>query len=214
VLAVVSWNMAERHQMLVLIRASRGEALVLLSTFLLTIFRDLTTGILVGFGIGALLFLHRMAGSVEVETGTPLIAGDKADGTDGDPPTPYDAALATDPDIAIYRISGAFFFGAAAAVATSLEQAGVRPRTYIIDFAAVPVLDSTAAATIEGFARKAVRQGARVMLSGARPAIRRTLLVQGVRPPLVKYKATLADALLAAKAQAPAGAASAAIAID
>ena len=74
VLAVVAWNMAEKHEFATLIRASRGDAVVLLATFLLVVFRDLTEGILVGFGIGALLFLHRMAQAVEVER--PLIEQD------------------------------------------------------------------------------------------------------------------------------------------
>ena len=66
-LAVVAWNMAEKHEIATLLRASRGDAVVLLVTFLLVVFRDLTEGILVGFGIGALLFLHRMAQAIEVE---------------------------------------------------------------------------------------------------------------------------------------------------
>ena len=53
VLAVVAWNMAEKARSRRLLRASRGDAVVLLVTFLLVIFRDLTEGILVGFGIGA-----------------------------------------------------------------------------------------------------------------------------------------------------------------
>jgi SulP family sulfate permease len=60
VLAVVAWNMVEKHAFLTLIRAPRADTVVLLATFLLVVFRDLTEGILVGFGIGALLFLHRM----------------------------------------------------------------------------------------------------------------------------------------------------------
>ena len=69
VLAVVAWNMAEKHEFATLLRASRGDAVVLLATFLLVVFRDLTEGILVGFGLGALLFLHRMAQAIEVERG-------------------------------------------------------------------------------------------------------------------------------------------------
>src|SRR3546814_1222826 len=67
VLAVVAWNMAEKHEFATLIRASRGAAVVLLVTFLLVIFRDLTEGILVGFALSTLLFLHRMSQSVAVE---------------------------------------------------------------------------------------------------------------------------------------------------
>ncbi len=38
VLAVVAWNMAEKHEFATLLRSSRGDAVVLLSTFLLTVF--------------------------------------------------------------------------------------------------------------------------------------------------------------------------------
>ena len=51
-------------------------------------------------------------------------------------------------------ISGAFFFGAAATVAAALDGIGEHPRALVIDFSAVPVIDSTAAVTIEGFVRK------------------------------------------------------------
>jgi len=194
-LAVVAWNMAEKHEFAILLRASRGDAVVLLATFLLVVFRDLSEGILVGFAIGALLFLHRMAQAVEVER--PLVEADRADGNGSR--VPYDATLASDPDVAVHRISGAFFFGAAAGVAAALDRIGDRPKAHILDLSAVPMLDSTAAATIEGFARKARRQGARVYVAGAGPAIRRILLLHGVRPPLVRYKRRLADAVAAAR---------------
>ncbi len=44
VLVVVAWNMAERHEFVSILKRSRGEGLVLLATFLLTVFRDLTRG--------------------------------------------------------------------------------------------------------------------------------------------------------------------------
>src|SRR3954464_10507766 len=56
VLAVVAWNMAEKHEFATLLRASRGDALVLVVTFLMVVFRDLAQGILVGFALGALVF--------------------------------------------------------------------------------------------------------------------------------------------------------------
>ncbi|WP_225769431.1 SulP family inorganic anion transporter [Inquilinus sp. Marseille-Q2685] len=194
VLAVVAWTMAEKHQFGILIRASVGDAVVLLATFGLVVFRDLTEGILVGFVLGALLFLHRMAQAVQVDR--PDMADDRGNG-DGRPP--YDPALATDRDVVAYRISGAFFFGAAAGVAAALDRIGEHPKAYVVDFSAVPVIDSTAAATIEGFARKARRQGAAVYIAGARRPILRALLTHGVRPPLVRFKSDPADAMEAAR---------------
>ena len=97
--------------------------------------------------------------------------------------------------------SGAFFFGAAAAVGAALDRIGQHPKAYVIDFSAVPIVDSTAAATIEGFARKARRQEARLYISGARPSIRRVLLAHGLRPPLVRFRSQLAEAVEAARAE-------------
>jgi SulP family sulfate permease len=197
ILAVVAWNMAEKHEFATLVRASLGDALVLLVTFLLVVFRDPTEGIFVGFCLGTLLFLHRMAQSVEVDTLRPVVEEDAADRAGGHARPPYDPELAADPDIAIFRISGAFFFGAASSVAAALDRIGEHPKAYVIDFSAVPVIDSTAAATIEGFLRKARRRHAMVYISGARPAVRRILLTHGVRPPDVRFRTSLEDAVAA-----------------
>jgi sulfate permease, SulP family len=202
VLAVVAWNMAEKYEFVTLIRASRGDAIVLLATFLLVVFRDLTQGILVGFGIGVLLFLHRMAQAVEVDRPGLVSEPDQPDTIKGHDREPYDAALATDPAIVVHRISGAFFFGAAGSVAAALDRIGERPKAHVIDFSAVPVVDSTAAATVAGFARKARRQGAVVYVAGAQPAIRRLLLSYGVRPPEVRFRTSLAEAIAAARRNA------------
>lgn len=205
-LAVVAWNMAEKQGFVTLVRASRGDAVVLLTTFLLVVFRDLTEGILVGFGVGVLLFLHRMAQAVEIRS-APIAEEDRPDTDGGNGRTPYDAAIATDPDVIVYRISGAFFFGAAATVAAALDRLGEQPKAYVIDFSAVSLFDSTAAATIEGFVRKARRRGAAIYIAGARPNIRRMLLTHGIKPPRVRFKPTLAAALRTARRKPPATAA-------
>lgn len=198
VLAVVAWSMAEKHAFATLLRTSRGDAAVLLATFLLVMFRDLTEGILVGFGLGALLFLHRMAQAVEVDTGAPMTARDQAD-REGDRGA-YDPSLATDRDIVVHRISGAFFFGAAAAVGAALDRIAASPRAHVLDLGGAPVLDSTAAATLEGFARKARRQGATVHVAGARAAVRRTLLAHGARAAGMRFHPDVATAVAAARA--------------
>jgi SulP family sulfate permease len=195
VLAGVAWNMAEKDEFATLLRASAGDAVVLLATFLLVIFRDLTEGILVGFMLGTLLFLHRMAQAVEVQTGRPATLDDTADSDRPDGRTAYDAALAADQDILVHRISGAFFFGSAATVGVALDRLSEQPRAYVLDLSAVPMLDSTAAATIEGFLRKAHRHHATVHIAGASIAVRRTLFAHGLRPPHVAYWPSVEDAV-------------------
>ncbi|CAM5765803.1 SulP family inorganic anion transporter [Bosea minatitlanensis] len=199
VLAVVAWNMAEKQEFATLIRASRGDAAVLLLTFLLVIFVDLTTGIVAGFVVSAMLFLHRIAQSVAIENGLPMLDEDKADGVNGNGQGPYNSRPATDPDMVVVRISGAFFFGAAAAVGAALDRIGEAPRTYVVDLSAVSLLNSTGAATLEGFVRKADRQGAVVHIAGAKRAVRRTLLAHGIRRPRVRFAASVNDAVAAGR---------------
>jgi SulP family sulfate permease len=59
VLAVVAWSMADKSEFVTLLRNSRADALILLSTFLLTIFFGLLTGIAAGVVLGFFVFLHR-----------------------------------------------------------------------------------------------------------------------------------------------------------
>lgn len=189
VLAVVCWNMFEKQAFATLLRASRGDALVLLATFLLVIFRDLTEGIVVGFVLGSILFIDRMAKSIAVEADQPLVQEDVADSANV-----YDSAEATDSDTIVYRISGAFFFGAASTVGTVLDRIADQRKNFILDCSAVPFFDSTAANVIEGAAHKAKRAGVRFIISGASPQIRRMLINHGVKRPLVTYAASIPDA--------------------
>jgi sulfate permease, SulP family len=193
-LAVVAWNMVEKTAIGALLRSSRGDALVLAVTFLLVIFRDLTEAIVVGFALGAVLFIDRMSKAIAVEAHAPAISEDRADAANGDR-VAYDAAVASNPEVVVYRISGAFFFGAAATVSAVLDRIADRHKAFVLDCSAVPFLDSTAANVIEGAARKARRAGVRVFVAGAAPQVRRMLFAHGVRPPLARYKATVRGAL-------------------
>lgn len=202
VLAVVAWNMAEREEFANLLRASWGDATVLMATFLLTIFEDLTVAIAVGVTLGAFLFMHRMAEDVEVATGHPLVADDTADRAGAS--AEYEPA-AYGRDILVYRISGAFFFAATATVRGVLDRIGEHPKVFILDFGDVPLVDSTAAKSLEGFVHKLDRAGTRVLFASARPNIRRTLLRAGLRKPLVTYASDIDDAVEIARAQSLSG---------
>lgn len=198
VLAVVAWNMAEKHAIVTLMRTSVGDAVVLILTFGLTVLVGLTEAIVVGFGLGTLLFLHRMALSTDVEMHVPPVPEDVADEA-GRPH--YDAAIATDPDVAVYRITGAFFFGAAGTVGAVLDRIADRHKAFIIDFSAVPFIDSTAANTIAGIAEKASRHGVLTFASGATEATQRLLERHGAKVPLVQFEPTLEAAIAVAHAK-------------
>ncbi|NKN36558.1 SulP family inorganic anion transporter [Agrobacterium sp. a22-2] len=190
VLAVVAWNMVERPAFAALMRSSGGDTVVLLVTFLLVIFRDLTEGIVVGFVLGALLFIDRMGKSVTV---TPHSQTDEeADAqADEDRERPVDN---TDSDTVIYRIGGAFFFGAAATVGSVLDRIADQYRNFVLDCSSVSFMDSTAANVIEGTIRKAEKAGVAVYIAGAGPDLRRLLEAHDVVAPRVSYVADIAAA--------------------
>jgi len=203
VLAVVAWNMFEKHAFWRLLRASKGDAAVLLATFGLTVFRDLTEAIIVGFALGAALFIQRMSQAASVELGAPLVRPDEADTVRAR--VPYDEATQTRQDVVVYRISGAFFFGAAATIGSVLDRIGDQHRALIVDFSAVPFVDSTAAHTIEGLVEAAHRRRIAVWLTGLSPANEAALAAHGVAPPDVNVEPDIQTAQVKAPAMLDGG---------
>ena len=197
VLAIVAWNMAEKEEFWGLLRSSWGDATVLMATFLLTIFEDLTVAIGVGVTLGSFVFLHRMAEAVQVETGRRVMVEDEADdrGRSRASYDPHDYGE----DVVVYRIHGAFFFGATATVGSTLDRIGRHPGIFVLDFSDVPLVDSTAAFTLQRFSEKLHRSGTHVYFVGASRPVRRTLLMAGLRKPLVRYAAAPADAIAHAR---------------
>jgi SulP family sulfate permease len=193
-LAVVAWGMAERHEFWETLRRSRGEALVLLATFLLTVFRDLTEGIVVGVTLGSLLFMHRMTALVSVQAG---LQPEVDDGRDEERSGSADRAGA-DGDILVCHFSGPLFFGAAATVAVALERIGRFPGAVILDFSSVPFADSSMTATIEAFVTRARAQGAAVLVAGATPPVRHILQFRNLGLSPEAFAPTVAEAQAAA----------------
>jgi SulP family sulfate permease len=134
-----------------------------------------------------------MAEAIEVEEGGPLVAEDMADATGADRAAYLPDAFAG--DVAVYRISGAFFFGATAAVSGVLDRIGVHPKTFILDFADVPLVDSTAAKALEGFAHRLRNAGTAVYFTSVRKSVRRTLLRAGLGATTVRYASSIDSAL-------------------
>ncbi|MCB1313248.1 MAG: SulP family inorganic anion transporter [Sedimentitalea sp.] len=193
VLAVVAWNMIEKPAIAILVRSGWGEATVLAATFFLTIFRDLTEAIVVGFALGSVLFIQRMSKTTAIATHTPFVGRDEADSAR--PRGSYDEDVAANPEVVVYRITGALFFGATASIGSVLDRIQDSHKALIVDFSAVPFLDSTGANMIEGLAHKAHKRGVALWLTGASRDIQRVFVTHGLKRPLVHYAASFDEAL-------------------
>src|SRR5690554_4209025 len=195
VLVVVSWNMIEKSAIAVLARSGRGEGAMLAVTFLLTVFAGLTEAIIAGFLISSLLFIHRMSRMLEVETHAPFVGRDRADCDEPDPAS----NSATDRSVIIYRLTGVLFFGSAASINSILDRIHDRHKALIIDFSSVPLVDATSANIIQGLAKKAHKRGVAVWLTGTRPKVQAALRVHQLEEPLVRYAASIDEALAAVR---------------
>lgn len=193
VLAVVAWNMIEKPAIGVLLRLGLGEAVVLAATFFPTIFRDQTEAIVVGFALGSVLFIYRMSKATEVVAKTALVGSDCAG--IAHPREAYEKAAAANPEVVVYRIAGALFFGAAASIGSVLDRIQDCHKALVIDFSAVPLLDSTGANMIEGLAHKAQKRGVDLWLTRAGRDIQREFEKHGLKPPLVRHAENVQDAL-------------------
>ena len=182
VLVVVAWSMADKADFASLLRTSWSDAAVLLATFLLTIFVDLLTGIAVGTALGSFVFLHRMAQAAEVNGG----------GSESAKP---EHIVSSDSDVMVYRLSGAFFFGATSQINLVLDRVVTPPRVFILDLSDVPFIDITAARALGAFVQRLKKSGAKVLLTGVRPDLRRPLTHGGLVKPAVRYVRTIEAAL-------------------
>ncbi len=179
VLVLVAWNMFEKEEFWLLLRVSRTDAAVLLVTFLLVIFRDLTEGIIAGTALGGAVFIRRMSEAARLEP----VSED----------TSNTAGLAR--DVVVYRLRGAYFFGAAATLGRVLDRIAESPRILIVDFAQVPFVDTSGAYSVAVLARKLARNNGKVIIAGAQPEVRRILQLQAGKHSELEFYQNVPEAL-------------------
>jgi len=151
ILLIVAWGMSEVERFRALLRMEVGERALLLLTFGLTVFVDLTVAIGVGVTLASLLFMARMSESTGVL--------DEDDSVED--PT---QRAALPPGVEVFRIAGPMFFGAANEMLEALGRIGRRPKAVILRLDRVPFIDSSGIHVLETVVRHARERGARVIL--------------------------------------------------
>lgn len=173
VLVIVCYNMAEFATFAAILRGPRGDAALLVITFALTVLVDLSVAIGVGVVLSALFFMHRMAESVALEKGIPLLASDAMEDMPDQATRLERRALPR--GVEVFRLNGPFFFGAAAQFEEVLYRVGGRPRAIILILEDVPLIDATGVMIIKKFLKVAATAHAKVILCGLRPEAKEVL---------------------------------------
>ena len=161
ILVLVAYHMSEWRVFRSELRAPRSDAAVLVLTFLLTVFVDLSVAIGVGMVLASFLFMRRMSEVTDVRAVTRAMSDD---GEDADDPGAI-GRRAIPPGVEVYEIDGPFFFGAAEKFKDTLAEVSKKPRVLIIRMRHVPAIDSTALHALEDLVRRTQGDGTLVFLS-------------------------------------------------
>lgn len=103
ILVMVSYNMSEWRSFKALLRNSRSDVAVLLTTFFLTVIIDLTVAIQFGLLLAVLLFLKRLIETTQVDVIKQAVDDDQSDFSD------EVQQLQVPKDVEVFEISGPFF---------------------------------------------------------------------------------------------------------
>ena len=159
ILLVVAYNMSEWRVFAQLLRSPRGDVLVLMSTFVLTVVVDLNVAIQVGMVLSSFLFMMRMAEVTQVRAVRDALDYETAP---GDPIGPVELP----PQVAVFEINGTFCFGAARSFTETLQSDRRRPRVVILRMRHVMAIDATGLHALEDVHKRLQQQGTTLLLAG------------------------------------------------
>jgi SulP family sulfate permease len=163
ILVVVAYHMSEWHTFRAMLRAPRSDVAVLLVTFGLTVFVDLTVALGVGMVLANFLFMRKMAEVTEIRVVTEMFADDEEGAAAGlGPMRPPDG-------VEVYEIDGPFFFGAAETFKETIAALARPPRVLVLRMRKVGLLDATGLALLRDLARKGAGGGFTLVLSELPP---------------------------------------------
>lgn len=161
ILMVVAWNMSERKVFAHILKTKSTDSLVLVVTFLLTVFVNLTTAVEVGLVMAAVLFTMRMSNLMTTAKALPNLEHKHAK---------VETQIVSDthdcPQVSIYNVEGPLFFGAAQTFETSIMNTiNYRPKILLLRMSRVPFMDTTGEANLVSIVSHFSKNGI-VIISG------------------------------------------------
>jgi SulP family sulfate permease len=159
VLFVVAYNMGEWKEIGTILRLSKTDIAVWITTFALTVLADLTVAVGVGMALAALLYIYRIA---ETTTVAPVTYEYLRDGL---PHILQDKEIPK--NITILRIHGPFLFGTTEKLIEATRDLNKFETVVILRLRNMTALDGTGLHAIEQFAERLHKSGRTLLLCGA-----------------------------------------------
>lgn len=164
ILMVVAWNMSEQKVFAHIFKTKSTDSLVLVVTFVLTVFVNLTVAVEVGLVMSAILFVKRMSDVMITAKALPNPQTNRAKVETGMVTDTHDC-----PQISIFNIEGPLFFGAALTFEeTIMNTINYRPKILLLRMGRVPFMDTTGEANLASIVRHFSKNGI-VLISGINP---------------------------------------------
>ena len=160
ILFVVAWGMSEVHHFVHLFKISYEDRLIILTTFLLTVFVDLTVGISVGVGLSSLLFIEQMSRTLGVSR--------RSDSTKDDQENQREQLPK---GAEVLFISGPMFYGVVEDFLDTVKNIGSIPQVLILDMSSVPYMDTTGLRVFKVVLANQASLGTKVIFSGVKKQI-------------------------------------------
>lgn len=169
ILMMVAWNMSERKQFKHIVKSRTSDSIVVMITFGLTVFTNLTIAVEVGLLVSVLLFVKGMGGTLAVTKVThPAPSLDDR--------TPAVALADSFPDsdmnrrISLYTIEGPLFFGGVYSFRKPLQDiVDQKPKVLILNMGKVPLMDTTGEAILSRLVQYIGRIGGIVLIAELQP---------------------------------------------
>ena len=158
VLIIVALRMGEWHELSRLGKMPRSDALVLLTTFGLTVVFDLVLAVEIGMVLASILFIKRVAETTEVSRVTTEDMLER--------PEQIAQGKHIPEGVLVYRIFGPFLFGAAEKMEDALACVDEFPKVLILRLNLVTAMDATGLNALESIVERMRHKGAVVILSG------------------------------------------------
>ncbi len=175
ILMVVAWNMSERKAFAHMLKTRTSDTLVLIVTFLLTVFTTLTIAVEVGLVLAVLLFVKRMSDLLTVDKVLPDWASGKEKVGAHIVSKDHDC-----PQVSIFTIDGPLFFGASQAFDRFVSQINdSQLRVVLIRMGKVPFMDTTGEANFTALIKRLKQSSITVLVSGLRAQPRKLMSKTG-----------------------------------
>lgn len=174
VLVIVSYNMSEWRTFKSLMKNSKSDVAVLLTTFLLTVIFDLTIAIEIGLLLALVLFMKRMSEVTRI-----TVSKDSLDLSHESEIVHEEEKLNIPEQVEVYEIDGPFFFGVANKFDECMKTIGDKPRIRIIRMRKVPFMDTTGLHNLESLCRLSEKEKIQIILSGVNERVHESLKKSG-----------------------------------